>query len=497
MKLAPHFARTFTASLFSVLLLANVGCDQKQSAPAVVPAAVAAPATAVSSSVASVPSASSDWPEFMGPTRDQISTETGLLDMFPVAGPKLIFDKPVGKGYSAPSIRGNILVVHHRVEREEIVEACDPQTGATLWKHSYPCNYRDPFGYNNGPRCAPLLTEDRCYTFGVEGILLCLDLKTGQPIWKRDTATDFNVPEAFFGVGASPVLEDGLILVQVGGQPNAGVVAFDAATGKTVWENVGEKTWNGVPMTGWPGERLVTWDINNPAYQKQASYCTPVLATIHGRRHLLVCTRQGLVSLDPKTGQANFSYWFRSRADSSVNAMTPVVHDNCILLSSAYFKSGSVLLRVEPDGKSATPVWSGLQLEIHWTTPVLTGGHLYAFSGRNEPDGLYRCVEFATGNVKWERDEGWPNGGHAKLAPGEKAPNVFGRGSAILADGKLIALGEAGLLGLFKPNPAKLEELARWQVPQLSYPCWAAPVLANKRLYLRDEDHLVCYDLAK
>ncbi len=438
-----------------------------------------------------------DWPEFMGPTRDQVSTETGLIDTLPPAGPKLLFDKPVGKGYSAPSVLGTTLVMHHRLGTQEIVEACDAATGLTLWKHGYKSDYRDPFGYNNGPRCAPLLAEGRCYTFGVEGVLLCLDLTSGKQIWRRDTSADFAVPEAFFGVGSSPVLEDGLLFVQVGGQPDSGVAAFDARTGQTVWENIGAKTWNGVPMTGWPGERLVAWDINNPAYEKQASYCAPVLATIRNRRHLLVCTRQGLVSLDPKTGAANFAYWFRARQDSSVNAMTPVVQDDLVLISSAYFKNGSVLLRVAPDGKSVVPVWKGLQLEMHWTRPVLHDGYLYAFTGRNEPDAILRCVEFATGKVKWERAEDWPNGGHAKLAPGQKAPNVFGRGSAILADGKLIALGEAGLLGLFKPSPDKLEEIARWQVPQLAYPCWAAPVLAHKRLYLRDEDHLVCYDLGK
>jgi hypothetical protein len=155
------------------------------------------------------------------------------------------------------------------------------------------------------------------------------------------------------------------------------------------------------------------------------------------------------------------------------------------------------VLRVDPGGKSVTPVWKGLQLEIHWTRPVLLNGFLYAFSGRNEPDAFFRCVEFNSGKVAWERNEGWPNAGHARIAEGEKPPNVFGRGAAILADGKLIALGEAGLLGLFKPSPDKLEEMARWQVPQMHYPCWTAPVLANKRLYLRDEDHVVCYDLAK
>lgn len=431
----------------------------------------------------------------MGPQRDQTSPETGLLDAVPAGGLKLVFEKRVGTGYSAPSVRGDVMVVHHRVGEQEVVEACSATTGATLWKHVYPSSFRDPFGYNNGPRCSPLLTADRCYTYGAEGVLVCLNLKDGRVIWWRATLNDFQVPEAFFGVGSSPILDDGLLLVQVGGQPNSAVVAFDATTGKTVWQNGGEKTWNGVPMTGWPGDRTVTWNPNDPAYEKQASYCTPVVATIHGQRHLLVVTRQGLISLDPKSGAHRFSFWFRARQDSSVNAMTPIVDGDTILLSSAYFRNGSVLLRVRPDGKGVDEVWRSLALEMHWTRPVFTGGHVYGFSGRNEPDGIFRCVELATGKVKWERPEGWPNGGHAKLAAGETPPNVFGRGSAILADGKLYALGEAGLFGIFRTNPAKLEELGRWQIPKLTYPCWAAPILANGRIYFRDEQWVTCYDL--
>jgi outer membrane protein assembly factor BamB len=437
-----------------------------------------------------------DWPEFLGPTRDNVSPETGLLEVFPPKGPRLIWAKNIGTGYSAPSIRGKILVLHHRAGDEEIVEALDAMTGALQWRHAYPSHFRDPFGYNNGPRCTPLLTADRCYTFGAEGVLLCLDLQTGKPVWRRDTQKEFDVPEAFFGVGSSPILEDKLLIVQIGAQPNAGVVAFDAATGRTVWENVGEKTWSGLPMIGWPGERLIQWNRADPTFEKQASYCAPVAATIHGRREIICVTRQGLVSLDPKDGRANYSFWFRARQDSSVNAMTPIVHDDLIFISSAYFRSGSVLLRVRPDGTGVDEVWRGLQLEMHWARPILVANHLFAFSGRNEPDARFRCVEFATGRIKWDRAEGWPNAGHAKLEAGEAAPNVFGRASLILADGKLIVLGEAGLLGLFKPDPAKIVELSRWQVPNLQYPCWAGPVLCEKRLYLRDEEHLVCYDLA-
>jgi outer membrane protein assembly factor BamB len=438
-----------------------------------------------------------DWPEFLGPNRDGTSPETGLLDRFPADGPPIVWQKDIGTGYSVPSVRDGVLVLHHRVGGDEIVDAMDAATGAAKWTYRCPSSYQDPFGYNNGPRCAPLLTADRCYTFGAEGMLICFDLKTGKALWSRATQRDFEVPEAFFGVGSSPVLEDGKLIVQVGGQPNSNIVAFDAATGKTLWQNGGAKTWDGALMRLWPGEPFVKWDTGQPAFQKTSSYCTPVLATIHGRRHVLTVTRQGLISLDPATGAHNFSFWFRSPREETVNAMTPVVSGDLILISSAYYRSGSVLLRVQPDGKGVDEVWRSLALEMHWSQPNLAAAHVFGFSGRNEPDAIFRCVEFATGKVKWERREGWPNAGHSKLRAGEKPPDVFGRGSTVFADGKLIALGESGLLGLFKPNTEKLEEISRWQVPGLTYPCWGAPVLSQRRLYLRSEDKLICLELAK
>jgi len=445
-----------------------------------------------------------DWPRFLGPRGDNTSAETNLLDRWPAKGPPLGWEKTIGTGYSAPSVWGDLVVLHHRVGSEEIVEAFEPGTGTSRWRYAYLSRFVDPFGYNNGPRCTPLLTSNRCYTFGAEGKLLCLDLSTGTVIWQRDTGKEWEVPDAFFGVGSTPLLEGDRLIVMVGGQPNSGVVALDAANGKTLWENVGRTNWQGVVTLGWRNEKPYQWT----GEEKQASYSSPVAATFHGQRHVLCFMRQGLVSINPTNGQVWFSRWFQCQVNDSVNAMCPVVRDDMILISSAYYRSGAVLLRVKPDGKTIEEIWrfpsspferdavsgqwAAAPLELHWNTPVRVDDYLYAFSGRNEPDASFRCVEFRTGKLMWTRDEHWP--GHPP--PGSRAqPKVYGRGSAIVADGKLIVLGEGGKLGLFKPNSKEGEEICSFQAPMLHFPCWAAPILAKQRLFLRSEDKLVCYRL--
>lgn len=425
-----------------------------------------------------------DWPRFLGPNANGKSPETGLLDQWPDGGPRIVWHKPVGKGYGAPSIRGRRLVLHHRKGSQEIVECLDAATGEPRWEYRYPSHFRDPYGYNNGPRATPLLTEERCYAFGAEGMLVSVDLETGELLWQRDTSEEWDVPEAFFGVGSSPVLEGGLLLVMVGGQPNAGMVALDPKTGETVWESVGKATWQGQAKLGWPGEPPVEWRPD----AKQASYATPVMATVNGRRTAFCFMRQGLVTLNPETGEVYSSFWFRSRVNESVNAACPTVVGNRVFISAAYYNIGSVLLEVTKGAHELKPLWRDDVLEIHWSTPIEHNGYLYAFSGRDEPDARFRCVEMRTGNLMWDRDESWRRT--------TRQPEAYGRGSAILADKKLIVLGEGGLLGLFKPTPKQSVELDQWQVPQLKYPCWTGPVLAHHRLYLRSENHLVCIDMA-
>src|SRR5882672_762212 len=163
-----------------------------------------------------------DWPSFLGPHANATSLETGLINRWPVAGPETVWSMPVGTGYSDPSVRGGDLVLHHRIADEEIVECFDAGTGKSKWRYAYPSHFIDPYGYNNGPRCTPLLTTENCYTFGAEGKLVCLKLKTGKLVWQRDTGIDWNVPAAFFGVGSSPIIEGERLLVMAGGQPDSG-----------------------------------------------------------------------------------------------------------------------------------------------------------------------------------------------------------------------------------------------------------------------------------
>jgi outer membrane protein assembly factor BamB len=447
-----------------------------------------------------------DWPEFLGPRGTGVSGETGLLEKWPDGGPPVLWKKQIGEGYSAPSVRGNRLVLFHRPAGrqfsgpEEVVECLAADTGKPLWRYAYPTRYVDPYGYNGGPRCTPLLTADRCYTFGAEGMLTCLDLASGKQIWQRDTAEEFQIPPAFFGVGASPILEQNRLIVMVGGHPRSGMVAFDAATGKTVWENVGSEAFPDPP---------VRIQRDRPPV-KLASYATPLAATIHGKRHVLCFMRPGLVSVDPQTGEPNFSFWFRSQLHDSVNAARPVVVGDRVFLSAAY-ETGAALLKVHADGKKYDVVWQDVDaMQNHWSTCIHHDGYLYGFSGRHEPGSTFRCLELASGKLMWAtQDVNANDEPDPKAGLGATEPKYYGRGSAILAEGKFIVLAERGTLALVQAAPHEFAEVSRVKYPEAGYPSWTAPVLSRRRLYLsvarerHDEFgryahdyHLLCLDLA-
>jgi outer membrane protein assembly factor BamB len=387
-----------------------------------------------------------DWPQLLGPTRNGVSPEKGLLDSWPKDGPPVVWQRDVGEGYAGPVVAGGRLVVFHRVGDEDVVDCLDAATGKPIWAYRYRTDYEDDFGKGNGPRSTPVIAGGKVYTLGAGGRLLCLDLKKGTRVWEKELNTTYRVKKGFFGVGYSPLVVGDLLLANVGGV-GAGVVAFDKDTGKERWR----------------------------ATDQGASYSTPVAATVGGVRHVFFFTREGLVSLDPDGGKVRFTKRWRSRNNASVNAASPLVLGGEYLFLSASYDTGDVLLRVKKDG--AEEVWRSREaLSSHFGTPVPVGGQLYGFAGRQEAGAQLRCIDWKTGKVRWTEAD-------------------FGCGTVLAAGNKLFVLSETGELVLVEAGGAKYAELARARV--LGRALRAHLALAGGRLYARDNKKLVCWKVKK
>ena len=333
----------------------------------------------------------------------------------------------------------------HRLGRKEIVECADSRTGTRIWTQSYPTSYVDRYGYNDGPRSSPTVEGNRVYTLGAQGKLTCFDFESGDLLWQRWMNREYQVPQDQFGAGVAPVIDDDLILLNVGGREGAGLVALDKNTGKTVWKTS----------------------------EDGASYSTPLVRDIHGKRLAIFFTRAGLLGVETHSGREEYRYPFRSKRIQSVNAASPVVVDDYVFLSATY-GTGAVLLKLGTEGLKE--IWKDKRaMQNHWVTSIYHGGYLYGVDGRYEFGANLRCLEFMTGKVRWRADSG------------------LGRATLILADGHLIALGERGYLALIEVNSHRYKEKSRVRV--LDYPCWTPPVLSHGLLYVRSETQLLCLDL--
>jgi outer membrane protein assembly factor BamB len=388
-----------------------------------------------------------DWPQFLGPLRNGVSAEKGLAASWPKDGPPILWQRDVGEGFSGPVIAGNHVIAFHRVGDQEVVECLHAATGKPQWKFAYPTAYNDALGKGDGPRSTPMIIGSRVVTLGAEGVLSCLDLEKGTAEWSRSLHKSYKVPPSFFGVGTSPFVADGLVLVNVGAK-GAGVVAFSIEDGREVWK----------------------------ATDDGPSYSSPVVTTV-GKQHLAVFfTRHGASVLDVKTGAVRYSQKWRARYDASVNAATPLVIGDRLFFSTCY-ETGALMLKLKADG-SAEEVWQGEDvMDNHYNTAIYHDGHLYGFHGRQENVPGFRCVDLATKKVVWEEKR-------------------YGCGTMILADGRLIVLTEAGDLVLVEAAPKAYRELARARVMSAG-PCRAQIALAHGKLYARDQKKLVCFDLAK
>ena len=422
-----------------------------------------------------------DWAQFLGPTADGKSAETGLIVPWPETGPKIVWAKRLTESYSIGSVADGKYFQFDFANRNAVLYCWNAKTGEQIWKFEYPSVYRDIIGYNSGPRTCPVIDGDRVYIFGVEGILHCVRVTDGKPVWSMDVNKRFDVVQNFFGVGSTPVVFEDLLIAMVGGSPKedlsippgrldrvsgngSGIVAFDKKTGEVRYQLTDEL----------------------------ASYSSPRITTHDGRPWCFAFARGGLVGFNPRDGKVDFQYPWRSGILESVNASSPVVVGDEVFISETY-GPGSSLLKFRPDGFDV--VWQDdansrrQSMQTHWNTTIHHGGYLYGSSGRNEGNAELRCIEWKTGNVKWTQ-------------PG------LSRSSLLYVDQHFVCLSEDGSLRLLTANPEKYDvvstvvlreadlvgsKLGRETSPRLlKRPAWAAPILANGLMYVRGSDYVVC-----
>ena len=384
-----------------------------------------------------------DWPQFLGPARDGVYPGTNLAVAWPKEGPPTLWRKDVGQGFSGPVVANGKVLFFHRLGDKETLECLETTNGNRVWLFDYPTTYGASYVSDQGPRATPCMTGNRVYTYGAEGMLHCVNLVSGQKIWSVDAIKDFGARKSFFGIACSPVIEGKLVLLDVGGT-KAGIVAFDAETGAVAWKTP-------------------------PA---EASYSSPTVVAVRGKRYAFFFTRGGLATVDPATGKVLWEFPWRPAIDASVNAATPLVINDLIFLSTSYDR-GAVLLRF--DEAKPQPVWSGDdQLSNHYATSVHHGGFLYGYHGRQEEGCELRCVDLQTGKVMWSMER-------------------FGAGTITLAGRDLLLLTEKGELIKAPATPKEFKPAARAQV--LGFETRAYPALANGFLFARDKRRLVCVDL--
>jgi hypothetical protein len=385
-----------------------------------------------------------DWPQFLGPNRDNSVAE----QVEPWKGElKALWKKPVGDAHSSPVVADGVVYAFYQPKGKnaDALAAFDAKTGELKWEKSYDRPEFKPL-FGPGPRGTPAVSGGKVYTFGGTGILACWDAKTGEIDWKVDTLKDFEAKNLFFGASASPLVADGKVITLVGGK-GAGIVAFDAKSGKTAWK----------------------------VSDDPASYASPVVIN----KQVVALTGSNLraASLD---GKPLWEVPFKDKLNES--STTPLKIGDAIFASSV--TAGSIAVKVSERKEDFKPekAWENKALTCYFSTPVVVGDHLYMVNGAatlTNPSITLRCVDAKTGKVLWEKK------------------NVGKYHAAIMRCGpagkeRLLMLDDDGNLSLFEPNAKEYKELAKGKVCGKT---WAHPALVGDRLYLRDDKELLCVEL--
>lgn len=392
--------------------------------------------------------APSDWPQLFGPLlNNRVPPARDVSFDWQGDAPEIAWKNTIGTGYSSPVISAGRCIVLHRLGDEEVVSCFDLQNGETVWERRYPTAYECPHPpHSSGPYSTPLIEGDRVYVQGADGLFQCLSLDNGEPYWSRQLSEEYAVPENVFAVGHSPALDGDQLILNIGAKErNAGIIAIDKLTGETRWE----------------------------ATSFGASYATPALATIDDQKYCFVLTAEAAVALDPADGRVFWEFPHKAIAEDFVNATSPVVAGDVVIFTA--YQAGTVYSRVLPDGSREEIRHDKRNLVSQFNPLTVQGDFLY---GWHFMDKSFRCIELATGEVRWK----WVSG--------------IGRGTHAIANDSILLYGESGKIAVAAPNTEELIVLHEATEPLLKEPAFSAPAVAEKRVLLRNEEEIICLDFS-
>jgi len=406
------------------------------------------------------------WPQFGGPNRNFTVDAKGLADNWPDSGPKQLWRRDLGDGYSTIVSDGDRLYTMYRVGDDEFTVALDPTTGKTIWEHKNPSPFTPMMTeYGPGPHATPLLVDNRLYTLGTNAVLHAFDKGTGRVLWKHDLPAEFGAPVPEYGYSASPIAYKNTIILTVDRKrirPGEG----DAAANKDAALA--------------PAQTLMAFDqlTGNPVWKGldfESSYSSPTLIRFEGEDQLVLFTTNEIVGVNPATGEMLWS--FVHKTQYGANLSSPIFNGKDLLFCSAAYDSGSRVVKLTKKGgkTSAEEVWFSRKMRLHHGNAVQLGDYVYGSSGDFGP-AFFMGLEMRTGNVLW-RERG------------------FSKTTCISADGKLFLLDEDGNLALATASTGGLTVHSKAKLFE-KY-AWTAPTLVGKTLYVRDRKHIAAYDVGK
>jgi outer membrane protein assembly factor BamB len=391
--------------------------------------------------LAGVTIGANDWPQWQGPDRTRISKETGLLKEWPRSGPPLLWTATgLGNGYGSMAVVGDRIYLQGARMRQSFLVVYNRADGKEVW--SKPLGATEGNDQGPGPRGTPTVDGDRVYVLSEAGDLWCLKTDGGE-VWHRNILRDFNGRQLRWLISESPLVDGPHVVVSPGGQ-GAGMVKLDKMTGKTVW---------------------TAKDLSDPA-----GYSSITAADVGGVRTYMTFTADAGVGVRASDGKLMFRY--PTAANSTANIATPIFSDNKVFFTSAYDTGGGLLNLTTQNGEvKAKEIYFTRNMKNHHGGVVLVDGYLYGYN-----DSILTCLEFATGKMMW-RDR------------------AVGKGSVTYADGNLYLQGEQNTVGLAQATPSGYVEKGRFSIPDKGLPSWAHPVISDGKLYVRNQDMLMAYDI--